>query len=74
MTIILIIFYNDRLIFRTMSVKNMFFSIFTATNVANVRASVVEFNAQRPFLYFLRDRVDNYVVVAGKVEDPSVES
>ncbi|XP_014250957.1 leukocyte elastase inhibitor-like [Cimex lectularius] len=34
------------------------------------RSSVEKFSADRPFLFFLRDRVDNLVVVAGKVHDP----
>lgn len=50
------------------------YNFLTTSSVANVRQSVAEFTAQRPFLYFLRDRIDNYVVIAGKVEDPSEES
>ncbi|XP_073988226.1 uncharacterized protein isoform X2 [Rhodnius prolixus] len=47
------------------------YNFLTTTDAAETRSAAVKFTADQPFLFFLRDRIDNFIVVAGKLQDPA---
>lgn len=44
-----------------------------ASDVSDTRASPVNFSADQPFLFFLRDKVENLNIVTGMVNNPIAE-
>ncbi|KAK9499150.1 hypothetical protein O3M35_003652 [Rhynocoris fuscipes] len=44
---------------------------FLTSSAAATRSAVVKFKADQPFVFLLRDRVENFVVVAGRLQDPT---
>ncbi|XP_014272667.1 leukocyte elastase inhibitor C [Halyomorpha halys] len=54
--------------------KSASYNHLTATSIASLRTAIPEFHVNRPFLFFLRDKIENYTVVAGKLENPNSET
>ncbi|CAH1401405.1 unnamed protein product [Nezara viridula] len=53
--------------------KSASYNYLTATSIASLRTAIPEFHVNRPFLFFLRDKIENYTVIAGKLENPNSE-
>lgn len=47
---------------------------FSASDVGDLRADYETFKTDHPFLFFIRDRTNNVIVVAGKVMDPTSDN